>query len=307
MKSIPPLVLKTCFQSLVGWGFLLLIIFSSGGMAQAGEEEQKIRWLKPDYAPSFLVDGPVQGLGMLDSMERYLQYRLPGKGHYSRQGNMKRIIATLAAGKQSCAFSLFKNPERAKVVEFSVPYLVVLPARIVIRKKDLPEFQPYLNAKGEISLQQLLRESPFTFGYASGRAYGAGLDLVIKAEAQESNSIASYSLTLSHDVLRMVQARRVDYTLAFSYEITYFSRSSSLQGEFVTLPAVEALVAVHNHVGCDKTPWGRGLIGQINKILKDSRSEPGFYGAYYAWLSLEDQRLYKQQVLHHYGRPLALK
>ncbi|MEG3639745.1 TIGR02285 family protein [Magnetococcus sp. PR-3] len=280
---------------------LCLLSFSAG---QAGAE-QPITWMHPDYPPSFIVKGPAQGLGMLDGIERFVQQQLPEHLHQTRQGNMKRIVAMMAAGRHTCAASLFKTPEREKIIHFSKPYLVVLPPRIVIRKKDQEKFKPYLNQAGAVSLKHLLQASPFRFGFASGRAYGKGFDGVIQDQTHPGNSEELHTLTLSQDVFQMIAAGRLDYTVAFSYELSYFGRDTQRQGAFMTIPAVEAPGVLHNYMGCDKTRWGAQRIAEIDQILLRARTERGFYGSYYAWLSREDQQLYRTLVTQHYGQSAA--
>ncbi|OSM07073.1 hypothetical protein MAIT1_00011 [Magnetofaba australis IT-1] len=213
-------------------------------------------------------------------MEQALIQRLPGYEHVAEIANLKRMVRTMQSGQRACAVSMFKRPERARTLLFSKPYLAVLPGRLVIRARDRDRFAPWSDDQGRVRLQALLDQAPMTLGFAQGRAYGGGIDAVIGAHATPRNSLPSYSNEVFQDLLVMLDNRRIDYTVAFSFELTHAQKQMSLSQRFITLPIAESPPYTLNYVACVKSPWGEAVMAKINPILMTLRATPTLYGPY---------------------------
>jgi uncharacterized protein (TIGR02285 family) len=267
--------------------FALLLVFLLPGhlMASGIKADKNIAWLIFDYSPVFIVSGSQKGTGIIDGMEKYVKERLPNYQHTRSVSNIKRVLATLKNGRHGCASSLFWTPERAKIVEFSIPYLFVFPTRLIIRKDDLNSYKPYMNETGQVYLKRLLTESKLILGYAKSRSYSKTVDPLIAVYANKDNSLISYNEAVTKSLVKMLHGRRFDYGIAYNYELTQLLGDLGLDAKkFTTLGIAESNQPQFNYMGCPKNEWGQKVISEINAILKDGRSNPEFYDHYLRWM-----------------------
>ncbi|MCW9045632.1 MAG: TIGR02285 family protein [Alphaproteobacteria bacterium] len=261
--------------------FLGLLLFASISQAQA---KDLITWHHPDFAPSYILQGPDKGNGIIEPIERFILSKLPEYDHKIEVSNFKRIIRTLESGQNACAVAILKTPERAKMTEYSIPHFLVHPVRIIIRKSDLAHYTPYKKQDGTYSLETILKDNKVTLGYSHGRSYSKTLDNLISLHATKLNSVMTARRTILEGLLRMLDRKRFDFTLGYAHEALYFMRKSEKSYDFITLPISEQNTFNEVFVGCSKTDWGHKVIQQVNKILIKHRSKKSYYGSYLNWL-----------------------
>ena len=268
-------------------GFLL----AQGSLPASAQD--RITWYHPNYPPTFILNGRFQGKGIVDVFERGVIERLTGYRHEVREANMKRVVGMLSSGAKACAASLFKTPEREKIITFSDPYLFVFPVGIAFRKSDARVFKGLADDQGRISLEKLLRDGKRVLGYSIGRSYHNEVDRLIASLANETNSFRISTVSVSQGVLRLLSHRRIDYAVGFSYEKEWLVRGGGFKDDFGFMPLQEAQNVQLNYMGCPKNDWGRRTIMDVNKALREIRTDPDFYGAYFFWISPEERERYR--------------
>jgi len=260
-----------------------------------------ITWHHPDFAPSHIVSGPDEGKGITDPMEFFLFDNLPMYKHKLVVSNFKRIISTMAAKQNACSGAILKTPEREKVVEYSVPHLLIHPVRIIIKKGHAKRFAAYKDAEGNYSLVKLLQDGVLSLGYSHGRSYSKALDPIIAKHASKANSVKTARRTILEGLLKMLGRERFDYTLGYAYEVIHFAKLDKDLGKFESLPLSEQKTLIDVYVGCSKTDWGRAAIKEINKVLLKARATKAYYGHYLNWLDPYTAAGYSAVVEERFG------
>jgi uncharacterized protein (TIGR02285 family) len=261
----------------------------------ANAADTHIRWLIFDFPPIYVVSGPQKGTGALDYMEDDLKRNLPQYSHSRSALNIKRVLATIEKNQQACASGLLWTQGQAEYIEYSLPFMFVLPPRFVVRKKELARFKPFTDANGRVSLKQLLTGSGLVLGFSSARAYSKTLAPIIDQYSNKSNSIESHLPSITKPLINMLTRNRFDYTIAYPSEVRFLSQELGISPEqFITIPIQESDWAQHAYVGCPKTEWGRQIISDVNGLIKKLRIQPDFYGHYTAWLDAGSTGEYKK-------------
>jgi uncharacterized protein (TIGR02285 family) len=272
-----------------------LLFVSTCFVAQAGrsaDAEVDITWYTPDYPPSFILTGPNKGKGIVDVFWKGVMERLPEYRHHIVTANMKRIIWALESQRKACAASLFITPERRKFVAFSEPYMFVFPVGVLFLKARYGTFEKLANEKGQLSLQELLNDSGLRLGYSNGRSYHKQVDRIIGELASLENSSKISTNSISYGVVRLLLHRRFDYAVGFSFEAEWLEREYELGDVLEFMPIAEAREVQLNHFGCPDNEWGRRVIADINRVVRQIRTDPRFYDTYLSWVSPYEKQRY---------------
>jgi uncharacterized protein (TIGR02285 family) len=75
----------------------------------------------------------------------------------------------------------------------------------------------------------------------------------------------------------MLNAGRIDYTIAYSHLVTYIQKDHGLpEGKLVHVPIEEEFEYAFTYVGCPKNAWGKDVIEAINPIIKVERQKSSY-------------------------------
>jgi len=278
--------------------FLMLIFFLPSSVFS----KDTITWYYPDFPPSIIYEGPYKGQGLLGSIYTQIFPYLENYDNKTAVANFKRLIKNIEKKTQSCAAAILWNQDRSKVVEYSVPYFLVHPVRLIINKKDFMKFVPYIQADGTYSLEAILKDEKLYLGYSNGRSYSKILDTVLTKLVSNKNSMLSTQSFIMGGLLKMLTRDRIDYTLGYAHEMNYLSKSLSLGNDFMTLTIYETNDYIPVYIGCPKNEWGRKIIDKLNPYLLKNRTSGLFYRAYLKWLDAEALKGYESSVKKYFKK-----
>ncbi len=227
--------------------------------------EDKIIWATPNWPPFHIVEGANKGKGISDAFIDYLQEKLKDYNHKIRQMNFARYHQSAQNGQKMCMVCLLKNPEREKVMHYSIPMMLSLAQSIVIKKSILTA---YLGNPDEISLEELLNNPKLWVIFEKGRSYGKIDSLIQKYEHRNTVKIAPNKAT---SLFQMMLLDRVHYMIEYPYAIANMKHEYGNDVEIVTLRIKELPPYVVAYATCSKTEWGKMVIEKINRITQTQK------------------------------------
>ena len=274
----------------------ILFLFSIFFIPSSALSKDTITWYYPNFPPTNIVDGPYKGKGLLGNIYRQLFTYLDEYHHEKSIANFKRLIKNIELETNSCGAALLWNKDRAKVVTYSVPYFLVHPVRLIIKKQDLNKFSAYKQKNGTYSLNAILKDEKLYLGHSNGRSYSKILDESIKQLASDKNSVLSTQSFILGGLLKMLARNRLDYTLGYAHEVNFVSKSLDLENKFMTLTISESNDLIPVYIGCPKNKWGEKIIKELNPYLLKYRDSDTFYSTYLKWIDEEASKDYPKLV-----------
>ncbi|WP_319761109.1 TIGR02285 family protein [Maridesulfovibrio sp.] len=242
---------------------VILILPVSGFCA-----DHEINWYHANFPPMVIEKGDLKGKGFGEKFEKALQQKLANYKHYVYSANYHRIIKQIK-DSNSCCIALLKTPEREKFIKFSKPVLVSFPVGVCILESRLPEFMPYIDKSGKISITKLFKISNMKLGISAGRSYTATVDKIIKNNPDSTHIITQYDNNIAWEsIIDMMDRERVDYIIEYPHLLTWTQNKHNIKSRLKYIPIKEIGPFLLTYVGCSKNEWGEKVISQIDQILK---------------------------------------
>lgn len=294
---------------LAGLVCAIALLSPNGATAEESTSKQSFIWTVPAFAPAFITDG-----GKLSGYAAYTQNwfaaHLPQYRYSVLHVPLARLLAEMKSGEGAvrCSAALIPTAERRSYIAFAKTVLLHLPISVVIQAADEERFAPYLDAKGHVELDKLLADEQLLTAVRSGRAYGARVDKHLNRYRD-----AKHVMQVVDDTkfLRMLDLKRIDWTLYFPSEAEYYRRQTTPDLEIKTLPISGNTTLLEATIGCAKTPLGEKAISEINAIINQNPTMP--WTEFYAdWLAPEDRQWFyaaRDQYIHseHFETRLEYK
>jgi uncharacterized protein (TIGR02285 family) len=170
---------------------------------------------------------------------------------------------------------------------------------LVLPRSKLERVRPYLNAAGEVRLAALVEGSPMVLGLAFGRSYGRDIDATMLAFKDRPNvMLRPAGQNLTEGLIKMMSLKRIDYTIAYSSELSLFTKELSGPGhEIISLPVEGLPRYIPIYVTAPADDWGRVFIERINQLLRAYWNDGEFRaGAFLA--QTPTQRDVSRAILH---------
>lgn len=240
-------------------------------------------WMEAVLPPFFIESGPNQGQGYGDVITRLLQEHLPGYTHEKINTNITRHFYMFKQGQHVCSVGLYKTPEREEFMYFSMPSFITLPPVIILKKKNVRKF----TETATVSLDAVLGNANLMIGLVKDRSYGTRLDEVLKRHQGQANLVEFTGQELSLNLFKMLMLGRLDGLIGLPEEALYQAEQMGIRDQIITLSLSENLYTYDGWmscVACAKTPWGKNVIENINKVLLKMRSSGRYRAAYERWL-----------------------
>jgi uncharacterized protein (TIGR02285 family) len=251
-------------------------------MLCSARAQDTIHWGWQDTAPDQITEGPDRDKGRQDRIRTFLQQRLTSYKHQQDIAPLARILEEIKAGRPWCYVNAVRKPEREEWAVFSLPVIINLPYKIVIRAEDKRKFSE--KRGGQLSLEALLRNPRLQGSMTRGRSYGTAIDDIIKRVPPANYHVNDIG------ALRMLQARRIDYIVAYPVRVMYAARQTGRVDGLATLPFQEGGDAIVTHVMCPKNDWGRQVIADVDTVLRKERPNPAYRRLMEAWHDKESVR-----------------
>ena len=207
---------KRCPKRVVVGATLWALGVLCGGVAP-GFAQETIQWLTIDFPPLFVVGGEFKGQGMADRSTALMQGLLPGNRHHNVKSNTKRALKALEKG-DTCFNGAFKNAQRDAVGQFGVINLVIPVHNLVMRKSI---YDQHFAGQRKASLEQMLKDDKFRFGYAAERSYGHTISNIIDKYKNNQKLVNYEGGNISGNLLGMLMKDRVDYIVEYPWVTRY--------------------------------------------------------------------------------------
>lgn len=272
---------------------LLLLAASLPALAQ-----QQITWLMPELQASA---SPTRQ-GMAQPVADYLRRHWGGDTqHVVELTNAKRAWVALQGGESVCHLMMLHTPEREARAYFVDTHLLP-PAQFVVREDRVGQLP--LNARGEVDLKQLWRDTRLRGVLVSGRSYGAGLDQLLAL--RPSGTMQALTVTdFGAGLLQMLSLNRADYTLEYDFTVMLMRQRVPALQQLRMLPIAGQDEMLRSGVACPRTAWGRATIARVDELINSPAGRQLLRGMVPDWLSPEASKRYGDRIAAFYADPGA--
>ena len=264
-------------------------------LPQAPQARETIQWIVIDFPPFMIRSGPHLGSGSMDGLLDFLIPRLPEYDHELTTVSIARREAELKnPSRYLCTSSLYRTPEREKLVVFSIPALIHLHNRLVFLSEKADSFS---NGQA-IDLESLLKRRELFGGFISLRSYAPNIDPIVAQYAKMPN-VVHRPLT-AMQMFDLLAKREIDYTILFPHEAVFLAKLRGFKESFVIRPIAGTIPYTLTQVACVKGAPGEEVIARVNRILKEQRQSPEYRQLSERWYNEEDKvliRKYYQNLL----------
>ncbi len=279
---------------------LMMWCFSIAAHSHSGADivsKETIYWGVGHQPPRVILDAEGELSGQGGIQQKMLEEGLVSDYNSKRIiMNWARIQGEIKNGKNVCASFLMKNAQREQYIEYSLPWHIDLPHRIVMST----QIWELLGKPATLSLKTLSRNKKLRGLIGHGRSYG-NLDPILESLGRYSNlSIIS---TGPINGLNMLAKGRMDYVIELPYHVRYFQQTNELAGNSLKMIVIEE-AGPYNlaYVGCPKNRWGKTVIEHVNEVIKDVRARESYKMSLKALYSDEKdkaiiERIYNQDFL----------
>jgi uncharacterized protein (TIGR02285 family) len=281
---------------------LWIVISFCPGIFSFSAYGYEIIWYTFDMPPIHIPSGPYKDQGFNDLKGNIFREEMKNYSHTVKVANVKRIINDIAEKGNVIGVSMLKTPEREKVIEYSVPHSLNFTYVIMIEKDRVKEFQPYLTVNGSVMLEKLITESSLKLNLSLGRSYSAFIDEILKKYPTHNNiTYRTSSDGLLEGILKMILARRADYTIAFPQEAYYLAKIMDKTESFVSLPIEGMHKYDLGYTVVPKNEWGRKILNELNPIILKHRNTRKFRGYAESWMDENMKKLFRKYMDETFG------
>jgi uncharacterized protein (TIGR02285 family) len=250
--------------------------------AAAEPEAGTIRWLVQDLPPhfSYSTGKPPQrvqdlGNGEIDGFLRLLIAHLPQYRHEFVEASFPRFEALARQGQAICSPLHVRTPERLNWLYFTHlhPPTFSRQIHVVVHRDQLARFEQ----QGQVlQLSELLKREDLVGLLPRGRSFGPKIDALLQAQgAQAPKRLVAGRSSLQ--LLAMLRAKRMDYTLEYPSTVDEFLRQTDSPQGLVKLPLAEGRSTAVATMACTRSPEGRRQIEAIDlavrKLAQESQRE----------------------------------
>ncbi len=267
---------------------ILLLVFVCLPCLSVAQSREDVTWMHADFPPLRIMSGPYAGQGVSDMIHELMRRELPGFKHTLVTANLSRTLNWMENGRNVMAVGIIPNPQRDRVMQYSVPCVMLPPVCLVVRAGE----QESLGPGGHVSLRAFIARK--RLGVAADRSYGPELDSVLLSSPDLSRVVVNPGPNLCGTLLDMLLLGRVDGVLAYPLEAVYSTRIKGNEDRIVTVPLRESMVPVQGRIAAPRTAWGSDMIARVNEILLRHRGTPEYRAAIERWLPsgvLDDYRV----------------
>lgn len=258
----------------------LFILFVVNFPVSEAFAKDTIYWHVNHLPPSTILSGPDKGQGFVDLILKQITQELPNYDHQVVTSSLARSLLNMEQGKQVCVPAMIPTEERKTKMYFSQFSIVHPNNRIVMLSQG----------DGYIDIVQSLSDSKKILGIDQGRSYGKAIDDIILALGESENIFRRSNFEVD-DLIRMVNLGRLDYTIAYPFQVEYYLKQNNLMNEPVfTLLKVKGVTPyTMGSFACSKNNWGKQVIKEINGVLAKIKATDRYKEAMTTWWEKEAQ------------------
>jgi len=232
-----------------------------------------------EFPPLRITSGPYAGQGISDMIHELMGRELAEFKHSIVTANLSRTLNWMENGRNVLAVGIIPNSQRDRVMQYSVPCVLVPPVCLVVRAGE----QESLGLGGHVSLRNFIASK--RLGVAADRSYGPELDSVLLSSPDLSRVVVNQGSNLFESLLEMLLLGRVDGILAYPFEAVYSARMKNLEDRIAIAPLRESMVPLQGRIAAPRTVWGTAMIDRVNEILLRHRGSSQYRQALERWLT----------------------
>lgn len=292
---------------LAGWEFAMsssrvtivgLIVLLFLMPFRAAADKETITWLKIDFPPIYITDGPHVGEGVADRIIDLFIDRLSDYEHIVRVANLSRIHTDLKLGTNVCTPTMFVTAERKEFGIYSKnPTTFLPPLQLIIRAEDAAKFT---RGGADLSLDDLLDAPDLILGVAAGVSYGKKVDRVISGRQGAANLFIRQSGgDVLNGLMEMVLKKRIDYTISYPWAVSYSATPEDVN-RLTFIPFSEAGRHPRHYVLCANNAWGRKTIARLDAVLTKALPTPEYRALIERWLPPKERAAYRMTYDDHF-------
>ena len=187
-----------------------------------------------------------------------------------RDTHFARYTAQATAGDKICLANLLKQPEREKIMHYSIAMGLGLPQRLIM-KQEIAQSLGIIGTT-ELSLIELFKNPNLKANFEKGRAY-QNLDPIIQEGSSKYKNVG-INVILSDRSFRMMQLDRISYIVEYPYQANLMAKKLSLQ--IITFKIKEHVPFIEAFVTCAKTDFGLQVINKVSQFIRANKATPEY-------------------------------
>jgi len=266
-----------------GRGLRAFLVAAALAICTAGAEAAPaltINWLVMEMPPyfSYPEHRPPQTPeelgqhGEVDGLQRLLIQQMPREvRHVFVEAGLPRFEAMARQGEAVCSMFHVRTPERLEWLYFThlLPPLESRELHVVVRLDSLPRFT---EGGQTLQLSELLRRKELIGLLPRERSFGRHIDGLLQAAGEA----APKTVNVGHNMqlLPMLRAGRMDYTLEYPAVLAEYLRSNPDGPPLAALPIVEGRSTTLATAACSRSPAGRRAIEAIDAAVRSLARSP---------------------------------
>jgi len=255
---------------------------------------EKIIWDTVHYPPSLISEGNYRNQGFSDMSREMFMFNLKKYKHEIESGSIQKAMQDLESNANFCFTGLTKDKQKVKFIEFSKPFIQILPNKLIIRTKDLKRFKSYTGLKNVVNLHRLLQNSGFNFGYVENKSYSKNIDRLLFINHDKKHLLAKELSDSRPNLVKMLSEELFDYTIEYPTIVSYTKDELNIDVEFSHFPIMDSEELVNLYVGCSQNEFGKKVIKEVNKIIEQNKSM--FVHFYKTWLDYDSKKNYQEYL-----------
>ena len=275
--------------------YLCLFLFVCSAKGQ-----EQIIWQLNHAPPSTIVHGQYKQQGFIDLILEQIISKMPEYQHSIEVSSLAGSTFEIRSEKKVCLPALFPSKEREKFMLFSQASIVHPSNRLVFLKKNSKQI-----VGQRLDLTRLLARKDLYLGLDKSRSYGVVADAAL-ANVEPISHVYRRASESPNGLIEMVALGRLDYTIAYPFQVHYYLQSNYLVEENpLQMAQIEGQAAYSmGQVACPKNEWGKQVITRVNQVLSQLKPTQEYKAAMTRWWqeSAQDPNFvtfYQQQFLNH--------
>jgi uncharacterized protein (TIGR02285 family) len=262
-----------------------------------------IEWYLIDLPPIQIATGVLRGKGYTDRIRWRLIAGLPHYRHRIKLANVQRIMADIKAKQNICNPAFLRTPEREQFMEFGEATHAQLSNGAVVLKERMHSLARYIDSSGALALDALLNAGNSSLAVQSGRSYGTVLDGLAEKAKQGNQLMVLTSARPAEAKLGLLEKGRVAAAFLYPIELELTLRHTGQKNLYEYLPVVGNGAYTLNYLACSKSPLGKQVIEEANRIIVQERD--GFIAdAYREWLPATNLKMHAELHRSAFNQPL---
>lgn len=254
----------------------------------------KIVWNTVHYPPSLIAEGKYTNQGFSDMSRDMFMFNLKEYEHEIISGSIQNAMHNIESNKNFCFVGLSRNKEKEEFIQYSKPFIEILPNELIIRTKDLKKFKSYIGSKNSVNLHRLLQNNGFKFGYEKYRSYTKNIDRLILVNDDKKHLMLRDTENNYQGLLRPLSEDMFDYIIEYPTVVSYVKDELEIDEEFSKFFIMDSAALIKLYVGCSKNEFGKEVITKVNEIVKKNKTM--FIHFYKTWLDYDSKKQYEKLI-----------